>query len=65
MNPRRFPVTGRFAPKPLSERAPLLAKMLIPDKSPAHLKGWQTRREKRAAWVKAHCEALRRSMTNG
>lgn len=31
-------------------------------KSAAHLAGWRTRRAKRAAWVAAHIETLRRSM---
>lgn len=30
--------------------------------SPAHVKGWETRRARRAAQVRNHCAALRASM---
>lgn len=39
--------------------APLLE---IARKSPAHVRGHKTRRAKRAKWVAAHIETLRRSM---
>lgn len=56
----RFPRSGRFRPRLLRD-TPLLDAMMR-GKSPAHRKGWQTRRAKRSAEIAEHIEAMRLDM---
>jgi hypothetical protein len=60
VNPHRFRRSGRFAPKPLAEAAPLIDAILRA-KSRPHCDGWKTRKAKRSAERWAHIDALRAS----
>lgn len=56
---RRSVCTGRFLPAATADRLPLIVR---PAKSAPHVRGHETRRAKRSAWVWAHIAALRGAM---